>query len=616
MSLDSDPIDQAFPDAETSTPFTGDPIDAAFKDQPKASKSEDRPAIGDSVENLLHGAGSSLYHGIAGGYKGLYSLATGQGSDAAAKAVQDEQAKAYVPPERPQSASVTPQARAAIQQGTTLQPPTGLGDWASSHGASPGTSTALALAPTALAGFMAPRSMGTTPAATAEDVVSATAAQQSGGAAGAARNLSNAPPELRQAIVNASQKTGGAVNPDALDAHLDAAEHGVQLMKGQATRDPEQYTAEQNSTHPDIVARINKQNGQMVDAIDTIRRDASPTNVANSPRENGQVVLDDLKAYDKPKVAAINQAYNDANAENVAAGRGALKLDPQPGIDHANAALEDREELLPGEGRNILDKMKAAADAGEGIPLKQAETWKTIISRSTRKYQQSGDTNAVNALSDFRDSLEQMSPNNAAAPVQAKFNNARAMAKARFDEQDADPAYAAAVNDSAKAGHPSALADTFLDDYALNRGAPKSQLDLMMSKLSPEGQGAVASHTLSAIRKSAVNANGNVLPNGYNTALAKYGDKLPSLVQPDTQESLGSLGRTITNAKVEPPGGKVNYSRSGVVARDAIQSAAEHVINAKTSGVYGIVKKMLPQDNAFAREALKPGAGLDQLKSP
>lgn len=621
MSLASDPIDQAFPD-ETPTHLSGDPIDAAF---PEAGSNDHGAHMArNPMLDLVEQAGSGLTHSIVGGYKGIGKLVSGQGLDAAADAVTGEQAKAFQPSPQSQKAIdwATNAAKAATPglQAINPQPVANYAaDKSADLGASPLVSTALKAAPVAAGAVLGVRgggkaSLGETTQA-AQDIVNRSTADQSMGAASATHDIQAISPELQQAVVDAARKTGGAVNPSVLRNHIEAEEHGVQLMKGQATRDPDQFTEEQNSTHPDITARLNAQEGQMVNALDTVRRDASPTNVANSARENGQVALDDLKNYDAPKVKAITAAYEDANSANIAAGKGALKLDPTPGVQHATQALEDREELLPSEGQSILTKMKTAADSGQGIPLKQAETWKTVISRASRKYDRSGDTNAVNALSDFRDSLEQMSPTaDAAAGVQQKFNTARGLAKQRFDEQDADPAYKAAVNDPAKVGEPSALADTFLDDYALSKGAPKSQLDLMMSKLSDEGKGAVASHTLSAVRKGAVSANGKISPNGFNSALDKYGDKLDSLVQPETQDSLESLGRVITNAKAEPAGGKVNYSRSGVIARDALQSAAEGLANAKTGGGYGILKKMLnTSENSFAKDALRPGAGLEQL---
>jgi hypothetical protein len=572
------------------------------------------------IAGLYNPIGEAALHAITGGIGALGgglnylgTLAATGGDIAAAKAVQEatQDKLTYQP-----RTSAGKSAASAIDTGASYlgaKEGSAAGDYIMDKTGSPLLASA---ANTALniPQFLLPKAAGKLADAlpkdlTAQQVADAATARQSGGAAATAPNISAASPSIQQAIADTKPQN---VNQTALQNHLEADQHGVQLTKGQATRDPAQYSEEQNTTHPDVVARINAQNNQMVNAIDTIRRDASPTNVANSPRENGQVVLNDLKAYDEPKVKAISAAYDDANSSNVAAGKGALKLDPQPGIDHATQALEDREELLPSEGKSILEKMKTAADTGEGIPLKQAETWKTVISRATRKYQQSGDTNAVSALSDFRDSLEQMQPSNAAAGVQAKFNNARALAKARFDEIDADPAYAAAVGDTVKKGQPSPLADTFIDDYALSKSAPKSQIDLMMGKLSDEGKGAVASHTLSAVRKGAVNASGNVVPNGYNTALTKYGDKLDSLVSPETQDSLESLGRVITNAKVAPPGNYVNYSKSGVIG-NAARGIGEGIVQSHTYGLGIPILKGLSK-NKFANDALAPGAGIDQTK--
>ena len=233
---------------------------------------------------------------------------------------------------------------------------------------------------------------------------------------------------------------------------------------------------------------------------------------------------------------------------------------------------------------------------------------------------QRGGGSAGEAARIVRGQLEQMPLSPAAAQLKGLADTARSAAKSRFDALEADPAYQAAVDDVSagnKKGSPTPLADTFLDKYALSKSAPKSQVDLMMQKIKatdPDAAGAVASHALNAVRKAAISPNGNVLPNGFNGAMQKLGPKLDSLIEPDTKDSLESLGRVITNAKVEPAGGKVNYSRSGVLTRDAIRSAAEGLANAKTGGLYGMAKNALNlSENAFAREALKPGAGLDKL---
>ena len=110
---------------------------------------------------------------------------------------------------------------------------------------------------------------------------------------------------------------------------------------------------------------------------------------------------------------------------------------------------------------------------------------------------------------------------------------------------------------------PSALADKFLDKYALQ--APRANVGRLMEKLDEDGRQAVAAHTLQTIRNSAVGKTGNVTPAGYAGAVAKYEPKIDLLTPPGTQESLESLGRVIHNAKVAPPGNFVNYSKSGVI---------------------------------------------------
>lgn len=186
---------------------------------------------------------------------------------------------------------------------------------------------------------------------------------------------------------------------------------------------------------------------------------------------------------------------------------------------------------------------------------------------------------------------------------------ARGAAKSRFDALEADPAYEAAVNDTAKIGTPSPLADKFLDKYALN--APKASLDLMMQKLDEGGQEAVGSHTLSTMRKAAIGNTGKVTANGYAGFMQKYGPKLDSLVKPDTVESLDSLGRVIHNAKVAPPGDVVNYSKSGVI-RNAATGAGETFVNAKTAGLgIPIIKQIVHARDV--KRTLEPGAGLSRL---
>jgi hypothetical protein len=568
-----------------------------------------KPAIGDDLVNQIHAAGSGLYHGVVGGYKGLAKLVTSRDPGAAADVVNDETAKAYkyTPPTRTFPDSMGPQTRAAMEDAETLPSTTALGDFASEHGASPGWSAALAAAPTALSVMAAPRGLGPeVPAPSAQAVADQAAARQSTGAAGAAPDVSKASPELQQAIASADPEK---LNPVSLKNHLQADSHGVQLMKGQANRDPIQFSEEQNqSTHPIIAKRLNDQNMQMTDAIDNIRREASPTNVSNNATENGQSVVDALKDYDEPVQADIRAKYKaltDANG-------GSLPIDPGSFLSNVDASLKKgyltKTAAATPEISEILDSVRA----GEPMDFESFENARTRLAAAQRGGGSPGEAARI-----VRGQLEQMPLSPQAANLKDIADQARSAAKARFDSLEQDPAYQAAVDDVSggiKKGTPSPLADTFLDKYAVSKSAPKSQVDLMMSKLHPDAQGAVVSHTLNTLRKSAINAKGDVLPAGYNNVVKKFDEtgKLSSLLDPNTEDSVRSLGDVINNAKAAPPGSSI-APKSGVIVRDALHGAVENAASAvfpKTMGAYGVLKKVMPK-NGFANEATAPGAGLE-----
>lgn len=608
MSLDSDPeIDAAFSGAEPAASKPGisdDPeIHAAFADSGENGEKGPPPSKFERTFGGLGEIASGLGHSVLGGYKGLYTLATTGDFDKASQAVTSEQNKAYKAPGLDLSGVTNPTQRAALERANQLPSSTELGDIAERHGAGPITSTALATLPTAISFMAGARGMGPEiPKLNAQGVAEQVAARQSGGAAGTAPNVAEASAPLKEAITNADP---AKVDPVALTNHLEADQHGISLTKGQATRDPGQFSKEQNSTHPDIVNRLNQQNGQMVDAIDNIRREASPTNVGNDARENGQTVVDSLKAYDEPiqkDIQAKYKALTDANGGNIPIDTGAF-------LSNVDSALKKQylTESLPPAANELIKSVRA------GEPL-DFEGFEAARSRLAEAQREGG--SAAQAAKIVRGQLEQMPLSPEAANLKGLADQARAAAKARFDALDKDPAYQAAVNDVAngvKKGQDSPIADQFLDKYALSKTAPKANVDLMMGKLDPEAQGAVSSHALNAVRKQAIGANGGVTPNGYNGALRKLGEtgKMDSLVAPETKDSLESLGRVITNAKVAPAGNYVNYSKSGVisnVAHGAAETALSHVPGIKH--IAPIAKGVM--ENNFAKDATKPGAGIER----
>lgn len=441
---------------------------------------------------------------------------------------------------------------------------------------------------------------------------------QSMGAAATAPQIGGASAPLQAGFKAAAQKTGGAVNPEAAANHLEADANGIQLMRGQATRDASQYSEEQNSTHPDVVARRAKQAQQLVDRLDDIRQQNAPSMVQNDKIQNGQVAVDDLKAYDEPIKADIKDSYKaliDANGNKVPIDTGKFLGNVDEKL--SNQLLTDS---IPPQAQTILNNMRA----GKPMNFEQFEAARSRLAEASRENK---GTSAGVAAGIVRNELEEMPLSPEAQGLKTLADTARGKAKARFDARDRDPAYDAAVSESEsgiKRGTPSPLADNFLDRYVLN--APKANIDTVMSKFSPEGTEAVGAHTLSAIRSKTVNSAGiDTTPNGFNTAMSKYGPKLDSLIPEETKESLESYGRTLNNVKTAPPANHVNYSKSGIVAGQAMGDLAAHTFNAKTLGLGMPVLRSIPgvknlpgirkAQDVFAKHALAPGAGLDDLKT-
>lgn len=582
------------------------------------NRDEDTP-LGVVAGKLLTGT-AGMVNQIGSGYAGLFGLRNGP--DAASQNVQDVQSKA--PTQYQTAPNASPAAAYAgkmVDAASAL--PTQLGLTASRDilgNETPELTQAVGQAlgevgPIALGlARGAPRGVPETAveppmgpegsiSSKPQEVVNRAYAGQSMGAAAAAPDISKASAQLQQAIAETAQKSGGAVNPTALANHIEADKFGVQLTDGQASRDPVQYSNEQNSTDPRIVSRLNKQNGQLVDALDEVRRDASPTTVSNDPIQNGQIVVDALKAYDEPIKADIKAKYQ----KLIDANGGTVPIDANSFLTNTTQALKKNylTDSVPPAANELLTSLKN----GEPLDFEGFEAARTRLAEAQRN---GGSEGAAAKI--IRGQLEQMPLSAAASNLKGLADTARSAAKSRFDALDADPAYEAAVDDTVPKGKPSPLADRFLDKYALGN-APKSQVDLMMGKLDEDAQGAVASHTLSAIRKGAVGSTGNITPAGFNSALTKYAPKLDSLIDPSTRDDLTSLSNVVTNAKSAPPGNFVNYSKSGVIrnaATGTIQELGGAALNAKTFGMGVPIIKGIAERN-FARSALAPGAGLGRL---
>jgi hypothetical protein len=441
------------------------------------------------------------------------------------------------------------------------------------------------------------------------------------GAAGAAVDTTKLLPET-QAELARIDSSNGTVNPTALSRVSDAESLPVpvKLTAGQARGDAGMVSEEFNLKGEDnnaIGNRYDEQDQALRDNLATMHRDAAPDTVANNNIQNGQAMVDSLKRYDEPKVAATNAAYQAAKDAN----GGNLQMDGTGFASAAETALkpQGRARSLPAAAQGIIDDVKAS---GGQMSLDDFEGYRTTLANEVRKAQQAGDGNAVAAIGKVRDALENVQPIGASAAAKALYDNARNMARARFAELDADPAYKAAVEDDTPVGQQSDLADKFTDKYVM--GGSQAALQRLRPKLDAEGSQAMTSATMNFLQnKAGINLDsgvGKFSNAGYNSGVAKVMPRAKELLgDQDLVDNVRKLGNVSNYVQGISRGGYANTSHTFVAAaKEMLGKAAdigEHGLNVAAHGLpLGTVIRKFSAGRsrvAAAREALKAGAGLE-----
>ena len=450
-----------------------------------------------------------------------------------------------------------------------------------------------------------------------EHIVGQALSKQSMGAAAAVPSrLMTASPEL-QAAIRAEARSGG-VNPEALDRHLeaDSLPIKVRLTKGQATQDPVLISDEMNrrGKDPEFAARFNEQNQQLIDNLDEIRRESSPSVVGNDPIQNGQQIVDSYKTIDQAARDEIGAAYKAARDAN----GGDLPMDAQAFTKAADAALKKNMKVryVPSE---IAADLAEIRETGR-MNFETFENLRTNLAAEARKAERSGDGNAAAAVNLIRDAIENIEPIGKAKEVKPLFDKARALAKARFDRLRADPAYKAATEDAAEIGQASPLADQFVEKYIVKGKA--AHLDRMRENLASD---AAANEVMSAAAlnylkaKSGVNLytnEGNFSQAGFNRALSEITPKLDRLLSQQAAEQVQTLGNVSRYVQAQPRGSFVNNSNTTVaahaanLAKGAVERGVNAILPGADLGTLGREKLARRAEKKEVEEALKPGAGI------
>lgn len=445
----------------------------------------------------------------------------------------------------------------------------------------------------------------------AEDVV-ASLSTDSAGASAAAADLSNASPELREAIVATARKTGGAVNPQVLARHLEADSLPVRirLSEGQATGDPELISREMNmrGKQPEFVARLDEQNKGLAENMRVLREESGPEVFSTNAVEHGDALIAAYKAKHQAAQAAIDAKYQ---ALRNAAG-GELPIDTRSLWSDLSGRLK-KELLFEHAPKSVMVQLKNMAQSG--MNFEQFEALRTNLATIQRSHTLNGlERRAAGVI---RQALEDMPLQPRAADLKGLADDARKAARSQFATLEADPAYSAAVEDAVPA-------DRFVQRFLV--GAPRQQVERMRTNLG-DNETAVQTMGVSVLdhlrdqARLSPNYEGNFAAASFDKSLKQLSPKLRHILPAGTTEQLEKLGNVARYTTAQPRGAFVNNSNTFVAqAADYGVSALEGAANVAAQGVpvgtWGRRALTALQSGRTARRAMAPGAGLGRLAAP
>lgn len=422
--------------------------------------------------------------------------------------------------------------------------------------------------------------------------------------------MSVATPELQQALKDIPVNQ---INVPTFQRHIEAdtLPVPVRLTEGQATGDLAKLSQEQNNRgkDPQLADRFAQQNLALIDNIQEIRNRAAPDVYGTKTIENSQGIIDTYKEMDAARSTAISDAYKrleDANG-------GQFPVDGVALAKNAEAKLNKKLKtgFLSPTIKSQLDTFKSGAP----MTFEQFEAMRTNLATEIRRAEKAGDGNAAQAASIVRQELENLPmQGTSAANLKPLADEARSLAKARFDMLKKDPAYRAAVDDLVPA-------DKFIEKFVIN-GVNKNVQTMVehLGKDSPARQH-MAAGTINWLSDKAgiYGDQANFSQAGYNKALKKLDDvkNVQEIFDAETAGHLKTLGNVASYTQFQPRGSFVNNSNTTVAAMAA--NAMEQTANVIGGGKFGLPLGTMVRNKAQeikakqqTKKTLEIGAGTKQ----
>jgi len=421
--------------------------------------------------------------------------------------------------------------------------------------------------------------------------------------------LASASPDLQKAVSNIPPNK---VNVPVLQRHIeaDSLPEPVRLTNGQATGNVSQLSMEQNrrGADPELAARFNEQNGQLVKNLDAIRETAAPDAYGTKTIENSDSLIDAYKKIDDVRNERINakfKALRDANG-------GQFPIDAPTLLKNINKKLGS--ELLTDEapaGQMAAIKRMAESDS---MTLENYLSARRNLSNISAT---AADGPTRMAAKFMVQELDNLPLQESAKLVKPLADEARNAARERFQMLEKDPAYDAAVNNSVPP-------DKFIDKFVVN--GTRDNVQTMIDQL---GRDSVAHQHMSAgtlnwLREKAVDSSGNFSQAAFNKALNQLdkSQKLNLVFNPDASSTLKTLGNVAQYTQAQPKGSFVNNSNTlvGAMAERAA-GGLEAAANAVGGGKFGVpvgsmIRGQVQKFKAAkeTKKALEPAAGVTSLK--
>lgn len=427
-------------------------------------------------------------------------------------------------------------------------------------------------------------------------------------AAASAIDLTGLPTHVQQAVQQA-RSLGKPINREVLDRIREAESLPipVRLTEGAATRDAALFSREQNmrARYPQLAEKFARDNQALIDNVDAIRAEVSPSVVHRNATQNGADLID---LYRNVDAAAQNEVRSAYQALEAASG-GVIPLD---GVTFARQTLSElraqrKSRFLPAS----LEAEIRDIASGQPLTFNDFEELRTTLAAAARKAERAGDGNEARAINIMRQQLESIPMVGGAQEVRALADHARRLARARFERIEADPAYKAIVDEGLE-GNQSMLSDKFIEKYVVR--APRAALERMRENLvgDPVAQELMASGVMNYLKQKAgidlERNTGNFTPAGYSRALGDIRAKLDVILTPEQMDRVEAIGNVAHNLIQQPKGSYVNNSNTLTGAMD---ETAMGVLE-KIPVVGGAARRVVEgqRETKFIRQATKPGAGI------